>query len=216
MFRVRRRLRTLKPASLKLFLTALITIIICYSIFNFIEYQVTPNILAIAENQAKIIATEAINNAVKEKITKNVKYKDLISIHKDASGQITLIQINTVEINRLEAETSLEVIRALQDATMAGIKIPLGAATSSKILSNYGPPIRVELLPMGTVKVNTLEAFEEAGINQTRHRIFLDITAHIQIIQPLLRSTVAVNTNVPLVETIIIGNVPQAILDFKK
>jgi len=216
MFRVQRLLRTIKARTLKFYLIVIMTMTLCYLVFNFIEYQVTPNILAIAENQAKIIATEAINNAVKEKITKNVTYKDFISIHKDSSGQITLIQINTVEINRLEAETSLEVIKALREATMDGIRIPLGAATNSKILSNYGPLIRIELLPVGTIKVNTVEAFEEAGINQTRHRIFLDITANIQIIQPLLRSNIIVNTNVPLVETIIVGNVPQTILDIKK
>ena len=60
-----------------------------------------------------------------------------------------------------------------------------------------------------------MEAFEEAGINQTRHRIFLEIAASIQIVQPLLSSTITVKTDVPLAETIIIGNVPQAILDFK-
>lgn len=215
MFRVRRFLRTLKPRTLKLYFVIFITLIIVYLIFNFIEYQVTPNIMAIAEAQARIIATEAINNAVKEKVTKNVQYKDLISIHKDTSGQITLIQINTVEINRIESETALEVIKALREASMDGIRIPLGAATKNKILSNYGPKIHISLLPAGTAKVNTVEAFEEAGINQTRHRIILEITANIQIIQPLLRSNITVKIHVPLVETIIIGNVPQAILDFK-
>jgi sporulation protein YunB len=189
--------------------------IIFYGVFNFVEYQLTPNIIAIAETQARIIATEAINKAVKDKIAKNVQYKDLISIHKDASGQITLIQINTVEINRLESETALEVIKVLREVTMDGITLPIGSATGSKILSNYGPVIRISLLPAGTADVNTVEAFEEAGINQTRHRIVLEIIANIQIIQPLLSSNITVKTHVPLVETIIIGNVPQAILDFK-
>ena len=207
MFRVRRFVRTLKPRTLKLYILFFMFCIIFYGVFNFVEYQLTPNIIAIAETQARIIATEAINKAVKDKIAKNVQYKDLISIHKDASGQITLIQINTVEINRLESETALEVIKVLREVTMDGITLPIGSATGSKILSNYGP--------VGTADVNTVEAFEEAGINQTRHRIVLEIIANIQIIQPLLSSNITVKTHVPLVETIIIGNVPQAILDFK-
>lgn len=152
---------------------------------------------------------------MKDKIAKNVQYKDLISIHKDTSGQITLIQINTVEINRLESETALEVIKVLREVTMDGITLPIGLATGSKILSNYGPVIRVSLLPAGTADVNTVEAFEEAGINQTRHRIVLEIIANIQVIQPLLSSNITVKTHVPLVETIIIGNVPQAIIGLK-
>ncbi len=215
MFRVRRFFRTLKPRTLKLYMFFLMFFITFYSVFNFVEHQLTPNIIAIAETQARIIATKAINQAVKDKVAKNVQYKDLVSIHKDTSGQVTLIQINTVEINRLESETALEVIKVLREVTMDGITIPIGSATRSKILSNYGPVIRVSLLPAGTADVNTVEAFEEAGINQTRHRVVLEIIANIQVIQPLLSSNITVKTHVPIVETIIIGNVPQAILDFK-
>lgn len=215
MFRVQRFLRTLKPKTLKVYMVFFIIAIIFYIVFNFIENQLSPIIIAIAEAEARIMATETVNKSVKEKISKNVQYKDLISIHKDTSGQITLIQINTVEINRLESETALEVVKVLREVTMKGIEIPLGSATGSKILANYGPIVKVSLLPAGTADVNTVEAFEEAGINQTRHRIFLEIAASIQIVQPLLSSTITVKTDVPLAETIIIGNVPQAILDFK-
>ncbi|MCR4432064.1 MAG: sporulation protein YunB [Tepidanaerobacteraceae bacterium] len=192
-----------------------IFIFIFVGIFIFIERQLSPSIFAIAEARARILATEAINMAVKDKITKDVQYKDLITIHKNASGQITLIQINTIEINRLETETSLEVVKTLQEITMDGIKIPLGMITGSKILANFGPSIKISLYPVGTVYVNTTEAFEEAGINQTRHRIMLDINAEIKIVQPFLSSNMVVKTDVPIAETIIVGNVPQAILDFK-
>lgn len=215
MFRVQRFLRTLKFRTLKIYISIFLFIILFFGVFSFVEYQLTPNIIAIAEAQARIIATEAINEAVKTKIAKNVQYKDLISIHKDTSGQITLIQINTVEINRLESETALEVIKVLREVTMDGITLPIGLATGSKILSNFGPAIHLSLLPAGTAHVNTVEAFEEAGINQTRHIIVLEVITNIQIIRPLLSSNITVKTDVPLVETIIIGNVPRAILDFK-
>jgi sporulation protein YunB len=88
--------------------------------------------------------------------------------------------------------------------------------TGSKILANFGPMIKISLYPVGTVQVDTKEAFEEAGINQTRHRILLEITAEIKVVQPLLTSSnMKIKTDVPIAETIIIGNVPQAILDFK-
>jgi len=192
-----------------------IIIIVFYLIFNFIEDRLTPNILAIAETQAKNIAIEVINKTVKEKIAKDVQYEDLISIHKDTSGQITLVQINTIKINQLEAETMLEVVNVLRDVTMQGVSIPIGVATGSKLLSNYGPEIKVPLMPLGTAQVNTIEDFEEAGINQTRHRILFEITAYIRIVLPYMDSQITVKTDVPLTETIIIGDVPRAILDFK-
>lgn len=185
-------------------------------LFAFTERQIAPSVLAIAEARARIIATEAINKAVKERITKNIKYTDLIAIHKDVTGQVTLIQINTIEINRIETETSLEVVKTLKEISMEKIKIPLGLITGSKILSNMGPSINVSLYPVGTAYVDTSEAFEEAGINQTRHKILLDITAQVRIVQPLLSSRVEIKTSIPIAETIIIGSVPQTILDFKQ
>jgi sporulation protein YunB len=197
--------------------TVFILLIIILSIlFAFIERQIAPSVLAIAEARARIIATEAINKAVKERITKNIKYTDLIAIHKDVNGQVTLIQINTIEINRIETETSLEVVKTLKEISMEKIKIPLGLITGSKILSNMGPSINVSLYPVGTAYVDTSEAFEEAGINQTRHKILLDITAQVRIVQPLLSSRVEIKTSIPIAETIIIGTVPQTILDFKQ
>ncbi|ADL08143.1 sporulation protein YunB [Thermosediminibacter oceani] len=195
----------------------LITIaLITFLMLIFIERQIAPTVFAIAEARTRILATEAINRAVKEKIAKNVQYKDLITIHKDVSGQITLIQINTIEINRIETETTLEVVKALKEITMDGIQIPLGSVTGSKIFANLGPPINVSLYPVGTAHVHTSEAFEEAGINQTRHKIILDITAQVRVVRPFLSSSVEVKTNVPIAETIIVGNVPQTILDFKQ
>ncbi|MGI6425507.1 MAG: sporulation protein YunB [Tepidanaerobacteraceae bacterium] len=215
MFRVQRFLRTLKSKSLKPYLFFFIIVFIFYSIFNIVEQRLTPTIIAIAEARTRIIATEAINEAVRNRIVKNVQYKDLISIHKDTSGHITLIQINTIEINRLESETALEVINTLRKVAVEGISIPMGAVTGSAILAQYGPNIRIGLSPAGALSVNTIEAFEEAGINQTRHRIGLEILTDIRIAIPLIGSTITVKTDVPLAETIIIGNVPHAILHFK-
>lgn len=201
---------------MSVYIAFILFIVIFPILFAFIEKQIAPSVLAIAEARARIIATEAINKAVKERITKNIKYTDLIAIHKDINGQVTLIQINTIEINRIETETSLEVIKTLKEISMEKIKIPLGIITGSKILSNMGPLINVSLYPVGTVYVDTSEAFEEAGINQTRHKILLDITAQVRIVQPLLSSRVEIKTSVPIAETIIVGTVPQTILDFKR
>jgi sporulation protein YunB len=68
---------------------------------------------------------------------------------------------------------------------------------------------------MGTVQVDTTEAFESAGINQTRHRIVFQISAQVRIVQPMLSTDITVKTDVPIAETIVIGNVPQAILNLR-
>ena len=55
--------------------------------------------------------------------------------------------------------------------------------------------------------------FETAGINQTRHKIFLTLRATISLIVPTGSQLVDVTSKVPIVESIIVGEVPQSFVD---
>ncbi len=190
--------------------------LIVFILFIIIEKNISPTLLAIAEARARLIATEAINEAIKNKVANNISYKDMITIHKNVNGEVTLIQINAMEVNRIESETALYISQTLRKITMGGIAIPLGQVTGSQILANFGPKIKVSIIPVGTVEVDISEAFEEAGINQTRHKIFLAIKTWVKIVVPMVSSNVQVATHIPIAETIIVGNVPDVILEFEK
>ena len=56
--------------------------------------------------------------------------------------------------------------------------------------------------------------FEQAGINQTRHKIYLDVMTEVDIIIPTAESTVNTITQVLVAESILIGNVPDTYLFF--
>lgn len=195
-------------------LSLIVFLIISILIFGIIELRLSPSILAIAETRARTIATEAINKAVKDIYC--VQYKDLITIHKNINGQVTLIQINTVEISRMETEITLAVVKSLQKIAKENIRLPLGMATGSKILTDVGPIIKIALQPVGSVDVETKEIFEEAGINQTRHKVLVEVTAQIRIVQPMLKSDMTVKTDIPVAETIIVGTVPDSIINLNK
>ncbi|NPV42969.1 MAG: sporulation protein YunB [Firmicutes bacterium] len=205
---------SLKKQTKLLFLSLIITVMILLLIlFYLIEKNLGPTLLAIAEARARIIATETINDAINKKIARNVQYKDLISVHKSIKGEVSLIQINITEINRLKSETALYVADSLKEITMNEIGIPIGQITGSNILANFGPSIKFSILPVGTVEVDISEAFEEAGINQTRHKVFIDVKTWVRIAVPLVSSSIQVSTHIPIAETIIVGNVPETILN---
>ena len=197
----------------KLITILLIFIIFIFFTFYLIETSFAPTLLAIAETRVRIIATEAINEAVTDRIVGNVHYNDLVNIHKNKNDEIVLVQVNTVEINRLETDTTSYVVDILKKNNVQDIKIPIGQITKSKILSNLGPKINVSVLPIGAVDVNIEEAFEEAGINQTRHKVFINIKTWMRVAVPLVSSSIETSTQVPLTETIIVGNVPNAIIN---
>ena len=51
--------------------------------------------------------------------------------------------------------------------------------------------------------------FDDAGINQTRHQIMLNIDATVYIVIPWYKTNVELSTNFVIAETVIVGTVPE-------
>ncbi|MBS4030100.1 MAG: sporulation protein YunB [Clostridiales bacterium] len=184
-------------------------------LFLFFDHNLRPTILSVAAARADVIATEAINNAVSDKVARSILYQDLIMLEKNREGRIIMAQTNNMEVNRLMAETTMRVQETL--ATLKGetIYIPLGQALGSYLLANYGPRIPISLVPIGFVNTNIIDTFEEAGINQVRHKIYLDIHAEVQVIIPFVSTVTKVSTTVPIVDAIYPGDVPDTVINLQ-
>jgi sporulation protein YunB len=181
--------------------------------FLILEFSFKPTITQVAEVKARLLATEAINKAIYESIISQVNYQDLIYIHKNNNNEITTMQVNTFGIRKIQAQTTLEIQRILEELSGEGFKLPIGQVLGSRLLATYGPKISVKLIPAGTVKVNLIDHFDEAGINQVRHLIYLDIESNVKILVPLFDASTTVATRVPIAETIIVGPVPDAFIN---
>ena len=67
----------------------------------------------------------------------------------------------------------------------------------------------LKLYCIGRVDVKFKSSFENAGINQTRHRIYLDITTNIKSIIPVCTQDQNCINEIMIAETIIVGDIPQ-------
>lgn len=176
--------------------------------FLFADHQLRPTIKARAEAHARVLATTSINQAIREKVAKNIRYEDLISVKVDSRGRVVLMQPNTGEINRLASDATITV-QELMKNTKDKIHLPLGQLLGSQLLAGRGPDIPIVIVPVGTVESRVYDVFEQAGINQTRHKIYLQIKTTVRILIPLLSSQVEIKAEVPLTEAVIMGEVPQ-------
>ena len=61
----------------------------------------------------------------------------------------------------------------------------------------------------GTVETDLKSEFKEAGINQTMHRIYLEVKCKVTILTPYNTITETIVNQVLLVEGLIIGNIPE-------
>lgn len=196
------------------FLTALL-IFSLFRLVAFLENNLSATFLTAASYYVDLVATEAINEAVYREVAGGLDYDNLVRIEKDHSGKIVMAQINTREVNRVVSRTTLRAQETLRDLGGEIIRIPLGQALGSYILANLGPRVPVIMLPVGRVNTNIIDSFEEAGINQTRHKIYLDIIAEVQVIVPLVTSEIEVMTRVPLAESLYQGDVPDTLINLQ-
>ncbi|MBQ4581024.1 MAG: sporulation protein YunB [Clostridia bacterium] len=180
----------------------------------FAERNLTRIVLSLAQAQARAMAVQMLNEAASELLSGGaVTYDSLMHVTSDGDGQVRLIQANTPEMNRLAAQVSLLAQSRLQEKRDQAVRVPLGSALGMTLFAGAGPKILVRILPVGSVHAQFHTDFQTAGINQTRHRVSLALTAQVQMVIPTGAQTVEVTTQVAMAESIIVGEVPETFTD---
>lgn len=177
------------------------------------EQNLSQTMLDMAFARAYSMAVETINRAVKQAMGQGVTYEELIDAQMDAQGRVSMLRANTMRMNELASQTALLAERELGSAENQVVEIPLGAALGVSFLSGFGPRLEVRILPVGAVHTSFDTEFETAGINQTRHKIFLNLRATVSLIVPTGSQLVEVTSTVPIAESIIVGEVPESFVD---
>lgn len=158
--------------------------------------------------QAKVLVTQ-VSNQETEKIMQNYTYKDLVHIEEDTEGNVTFLESNVVAINRIKSEIVNKIQNRFLELKTATIGIKVGALTGSRLLSNVGPKIEIQVIPSGTI-TSTLETeFYSVGVNQSIHRIYLDINCSVNILSPFESVSQSMENKILLSESVIVGNTPE-------
>ena len=198
----------------KIILCIVLVIILFIYIFIFVINNIKPKLLAVSEIRVKSVATQAINDSISTKLVDGIDYTDLIFVKYDNAGRVVLMQANTILMNNMASEVAAEVQNQMKQISQSVIKIPLNNAFDIQILTL--PSIKLKMIPQGAVSVDFATEFQESGINQTRHRIYLIVEAEIKIIVPLVSENIKITSNIPIAETIIVGEVPKQYINVPK
>lgn len=178
-----------------------------------IHKNVTNVLKSIAEASMRSITTVAVNDAVYYTLSDKMRYEDLIKIERGGDGEIQAISSNSFQINRIARDTAYMSQENLNSMSESGVEVPLGAFTGVSAWAGFGPKLHIKIIPIANVSCRFVSAFEEAGINQTKHSIYLEIVADISIIMPKGTSNFASLTEVLVAESVIVGKVPETFLN---
>lgn len=76
-------------------------------------------------------------------------------------------------------------------------------------MAGRGPDIPIKMSTVGNVETDLVSQFSEAGINQTLHRIYLNVSCKVTILTPFNSIEENITNQVLIAEAVILGDVPS-------
>ena len=199
------------------FLRVIIAILIFIAIFIFctvyFRKNIVPTVMDSSIAQVRAITTNAINLAATTVINGGLTYDELFEVKKDNNGKITMIQANSPRINTIAREIANLAQANLDALGTQEISISVGTFTGLALLTGFGPDVTIKIVPIGTASCDFVSYFQSAGINQTLHKIYIDVYADVNIITPIDEPTVQVKAEILVCENVIVGEVPEFYLN---
>ena len=157
-------------------------------------------------NLVNRIVSAAVNEAVENG---DIDYQNFVIFEKDETGHITALRSNVAEVNRMQGQITDEILHRLSEVATSELEIPLGTLTGSALLAGRGPSLFVRMQAVGSASAAFRNRFTAAGINRTRHQIFLDVDVYMSILLPGMKTSTKVSNEIAVAETVIVGGVPD-------
>ena len=166
---------------------------------------------------AKLIAYNSVNDAIIETLSNSqINYNDLVKLNYGEDNTVRSIETNSEYINKIKSTLVNGVNGYLSEYAITTIAIPIGTFTGNDYLSGMGPKLDVEVQFGGCAVTDIISEFKSAGINQTCHRILVNVSVNIYVYEFGKNLTDTVECECCIAETVIVGAVPEAYVDFNK
>ena len=182
-------------------------------VFVFFHKNVAGMLYSLSEATVRAAATEAVNDAVSQTLRwNNVDYNKLVTVTRGEDDRVLSLEADAQSVNLLARQTVTLSMANLSEACGEGVKVPIGVFTGIEFLAGFGPRVTFQIIPIGSVSCDFRSSFDTAGLNQTLHSIYMDVTAAVRVVLPSKTEGISVVTQVLICESVIVGEIPDAYL----
>ena len=194
-------------------ITLAVALLVAASVIALLEAKLRPVVAEIASAQAQNTMTAVVEGAVTADLAaRNVSYADFITIQRDGGGAITALTTDMARMNLLRAELTAAILESIAGVDVSDSEVPLGSLFDLEPLWAKGPSLRARAMTVGTVRTEFDSQFTSAGVNQTLHRIWLEVDVPMTLLLPGGEVETALHTRLCVAETVIVGKVPDTYL----
>ena len=165
----------------------------------------------LAANQAETLLSEAAATALSAAFRdREGLYDGIVRISRADDGTITSIGTDPGALSALSAAFQSKLREALSER--GSVKIPTGNLTGSAFFSGRGANLTFKTVLSHALVTDIRSEFIAVGINQTLHRVILETSAAVTVLLPGRNATREVKRSFPAAETVIVGRVPDMLL----
>ena len=210
----KRRRRRKRPSLARLLFVLLAIAVLLLLVLNF---ELTPQLSAIAEASVRNRLSRTISESVQETIEEyGYHYGDLIDLQYKSDGSISALTANMPVLIELRTKIVLSLLQKIKDTQYTEIKVPLGNLFGFEVLSGRGPDVTVDLLLAEGLSAHMESRFTSAGINQTLHTVLFCISISVDLMLPSKHTQFLLTEGFPVAQTVLLGDVPEAYTEINR
>lgn len=126
-----------------------------------------------------------------------------------------MVSANVITINEIISDIPIKIQEEFDKKENSKFNISMGNLIGSRLLSGRGPQIEIKMSTIGNLDTDLRSEFLEAGINQTLHKIYLQVECQVVILTPFDTIEEKIINQVLLAESVIVGTTPDTYYNFE-
>lgn len=186
----------------------ILILIIAFETAGLILNYTNPIFEQVSIYEAKKLATFVANDQT-TKVMQNYNYDSMFSIEKDSDGNVKMIQMNMYRVNIIISDIAYYIQEQMKKPENSSVSIPIGNFLGIDLFSGYGPNIKMKVVLLGNVETDLRSEFISKGINQTLHRVYLQIDCPVKIMSSYKTMEESISNQFLLAENVILGEIPS-------
>lgn len=188
----------------------LLFLLVLLGLSLFLHLKFRPVIKAISVSKAKVISTEAVNEAILQELSENKEaYNQIVKLEKLENGELTAILSDMEKVNKLKSRVGMIIQNKFLSLKDRKISVALGTLSGIEMFNGLGPSVPMKISVSGNVSTDFKTSFSGAGINQTIYQIYLYIRTRICVMVPGCSCCEDFESSFLVSEIVVLGNVPK-------
>ncbi len=169
-----------------------------------------PRLAEYAENEIQYRTTQAMEQAVSEAMMQqNEAVAELSTLDGGSAAALTMNAGAAEQIRTQAVQNAYEKLNELEEKRLS---VSIGTLIDPQYMAGIGPEIPFCVVGLGMVSSSMDSEFVDSGINQTKYSVILHLSSKVQLHALWYSRTVLIENDYPLTETVIVGEVPTALV----